>query len=96
MERTAITITGPDFEVDWTKEPVFDFAREVDALQTLTWLSEDLKAAREQERQVTRYMKAAVRGADAMGEGERPTRQAIINHSGMARQTVYDTLDGEG
>ena len=91
----AITITGPDFEVDWTKEPEFDFAWEVDALQALTWLGEDLRLAREQVRHVMRYMAAAVEGAGAMDEGERPTRQAIINHSGMARQTVYDILDGK-
>jgi hypothetical protein len=95
MERTAITITGPGFEVDWTKDPEFDFAWEVDALETLAWLSEDLKAAREQVRQIMRYMNAAVKGAHAMNEAERPTPQAIINHSGLARQTVYNLLGGK-
>jgi hypothetical protein len=90
MERT--TITGPDFEVDWTKEPEFDFAYEVDALETMETLYNQLQAAREQVRQIMRYMTAAVKGARAMDEGERPTPQAIINYSGLARQTVYDIL----
>jgi len=90
----AITITGPDFEVDWTKDPEFDFATETDALQTLTWLGENLRLAREQVRQTMRYMTAAVQGAKAMDEAERPTAQAIINHSRVARQTVYDILGG--
>jgi hypothetical protein len=91
----AITITGPDFEVDWTKEPEFDFETEVDALQALEMLGDELRSAREQARQVMRYMAAAVKGAGAMDEGQRPTRQAIIGHSGLARQTVYDLLGKE-
>lgn len=90
MDR--ITITGPDFEVDWTKEPEFNFAYEADALEAMEMLAEQLRAAREQERQVMRYMAAAVKGTKAMGEDERPTPQAIINHSRVARQTVYNML----
>jgi hypothetical protein len=92
MDRTAITIAGPNFEVDWTKEPAFDFAFEVDALETLEILDEQLRAARRQVREVMRYMQAAVKGAHSMDEAERPTVQGIINHSGLARQTVYDIL----
>lgn len=90
-----VTITGPDFEVDWTLDPEFDFTCEVDALETVELLGEQLRLAREQVRQVMRYMTAAVKGAAAMDEAERPTPQAIINHSRLARQTVYDIL-GEG
>lgn len=91
MDRITI-IGGADVEVDWTKEPEFDFRAEVDALETLECLSGQLRAAREQERQVMRYMNAAVRDTRAMTESERPTPQAIINHSGLARQTVYTML----
>ncbi len=90
------TFTGPidiETELDWTKEPVFEFATEIDALQTLTQLGDDLRSAREQVRQIMRYTGAAVRAARHTGEGE-TTPQAIINHSGLARQTVY-TLLGE-
>lgn len=90
----TVTFTGPidvTTELDWNKEPVFEFATEVDALQALELLGDDLKAAREQVRQIMRYMTAAVRGARHNGEGDTQP-QAIINHSGLARQTVYDIL----
>ncbi len=90
-----IVITGADdldWEVDWTKEPIFDFATEVDALRTVELLGEDLRAAREQVRQVMRYMTAAVQATKRMDEAERPTPQGIIGHSKLARQTVYDIL----
>lgn len=91
MDR--VTITGTDFEVDWTKEPDFSFPDEVTALTALGNLSEDLNAAREQVRHVMRYMTAAVKAARAVTEdGEPVTKQAIIGHSGLARQTVYDIL----
>lgn len=96
MER--IVITGPDDLADgerWDKEPVFDFATEADALRTFELLGEDLRAAREQARQVMRYMTAAVLAAKTMNEAERPTAQGIIGHSKLARQTVYNIL-GEG
>lgn len=90
---TTKTIAGPwQLDVDWTAEPEFAFAYEMDALETLEMLAEQLEAAREQQRQVMRYMTAAVKNADAMDEGERPTRQAVINYSGLARQTVYGIL----
>lgn len=87
-----ITIHGPNFEVDWTKEPEFEFAGETVALETMEVLAEQLRLAREQARQVMRYMTAAVKGTKAMDEAERPTPQALINHSRLARQTVYDIL----
>jgi len=39
-----------------------------------------------------RYMIAAVRGASAMPEAERPIPQAIINCRSLARRTVYDII----
>ena len=89
-----VTFTGPidiETDLDWTKEPVFEFETEVDALETLQFLGEDLKAAREQVRQIMRYMHAAVNAAHHNGEGKTQP-QAIINHSGLARQTVYTML----
>lgn len=91
------TFTGPieiGTELDWTKHPVFEFATEVDALQTLTHLGDDLRAAREQVQQIMRYMGAAVRAARHNGEGD-TSPQAIIGHSGLARQTVYTMLGEE-
>lgn len=79
--------------INWTKKPKFEFATEVDALETLVLLGEDLRAAREQVRQVMRYMSAAVIAARNTTEGgERVAPQAIINHSGLARQTVYNLI----
>lgn len=77
--------------VTWNHEPVFEFATEVDALQTVEVLGEQLRAAREQVRQIMRWIEAAVPAARHNGEGE-TTPQAIINHSRLARQTVYDIL----
>ncbi len=89
-----LVITGPDdIDIDWTKEPVFNFDNEIDALETLSVLGDDLRAAREQVRQIMRYMDGAVRAARAVTEdGEKVRPQAIINHSGLARQTVYNML----
>lgn len=87
-------MTGPnDLDIDWTKEPVFEFGDEVAALETLTLLRGDLLAAREQARQTMRYMNAAVIAARKVEEdGKKTTPQAIINYSGLARQTVYNIL----
>lgn len=75
--------------VDWTHEPAFDFVDEVDALETVAELGEELRSAREQVRQITRYLNAAVTSARQQ-TGANPT--ALINHSGLARQTVYTML----
>jgi hypothetical protein len=96
--RTSKTITGPDdLKIEWTVAPEFEFETEVDALRTLDLLSEELDLAREQVRQVMRYMSPAVIAARAVTEGGDPvTKQAIIGHSGLARQTVYDILGAPG
>lgn len=94
--RTVRTITGPDDlypegteGISWNDEPVFQFATEVDALRTLQLLGEDLAAARENVRHITRHLEAAARAA-RQGTAEGPvTPQAIINESGVARRTVY-------
>ena len=78
--------------VNWTREPEFEFTTEVDALETLIELGEELRNAREQARQVMRYLGRAV--VDARNQvGASPT--AIINHSGLSRRTVYLLLDQE-
>ena len=89
-----LVITGPDdIDIDWTKEPTFIFGNEVDALETLAVLGDDLRAAREQVRQIMRYTSAAVIAARKVEEdGKKTSPQAIINHSGLARQTVYNLL----
>lgn len=83
----------PGVEVDWTKEPTFEFGTEVAGLMALQDLGEQLEAARQQVRHVMRYMTAAVIAARNNGEGE-TSKQAIIGHSGLARQTVFTILDG--
>ena len=90
-----VTITNADEMIthgidwnNWTNEPVFDFATEVDALQTLDVLGEQLRAAREHVHQIMRYVEAAVLAA--RHNGTRP--QAIINHGGLARRTIYRML----
>ena len=77
--------------VTWNHEPVFEFATEVDALQTVEVLGEQLRAAREQVNQTMRWIEAAIPAAHLNGEGKTQP-QAIINHSGLARQTVYNLL----
>jgi hypothetical protein len=94
MDKIEIKNTDELVEsgIAWNREPVFVFETEVDALQTLEALGDQLKAAREQVRQIMRYMRAAVPAARHNGEGD-TNPQAIISHSGLARQTVYDMLD---
>lgn len=82
--------------VDWTIDPRFEFGSEVDALEMLTALGEELRSAREHVRHCMRYVTAAVRAAGEVTEdGEKISKEAIINHAGVARQTVYNIL-GEG
>lgn len=93
MDKVVIRHTG-ECQVDWNKEPVFEFATEVDALETLMLLGDALEMDREQVRQTMRYLTAAVRAArQGSADGDKATPQAIINHSGLARQTVYNMLD---
>jgi hypothetical protein len=88
---------GESDELNWTLDPVFAFATEVDALQVLQILADDLEAARKQLHHVMRYMEAAVKGAGATVEdGERIKPQAIINHTGLSRRTVYKWLGQAG
>jgi hypothetical protein len=99
-----VTITGPDdlyqpgFDsVAYTKDPVFEFKTEVDALMTFQALRYNLEAAREEERQVLRYMEAAAKAARQGTFEDGPvTPQAIINESGVARQTVYNWIGSAG
>lgn len=83
----------PGVEVDWVSQPVFQFDTEVGALMTLQDLGEQLEAARKQVEHVMRWMTAAVLAARHNGEGT-TSKQAIIGNSRLARQTVYDILDG--
>ncbi|MEU1883436.1 hypothetical protein ABZ470_39535 [Streptosporangium sp. NPDC020072] len=101
MEKRLIT--GPNElyspatpdSINWRESPEFRFLTEVDALQTLEMLGEDLRSAREQARQVMRYIEAAVIGArtesGTVQDGP-VSAQAIIGATGLARQTVYKIL----
>lgn len=89
-----VVLTGTfdiETDFDWTKEPVFQFETEVEALMTVQQLGEEIAATREQLKHLMRYMAAAARAARHNGEGDTQP-QAIINHSGLARQTVYNML----
>lgn len=79
-----------DIYIGWTIDPVFEFSTEVDALQVFQALGEELRATREQERHILRYMEAAAKAAHGgtAQDGE-VAPQAIINESGVARATVY-------
>jgi hypothetical protein len=79
---------------NWTVDPLFEFTTEVQALMALEFMAEDYRAALKQAKQIMRYMKAAIAAARALPEGERPHPQAIIGHTRLARQTVYNILDG--
>lgn len=79
--------------IGWTVDPVFQFDTEIDALQTLKTLGEELRTAREQVRHVLRYMEAAAKAARAgTTQDGQVTPQAIIGHTGVARQTVYNWI----
>lgn len=84
----------PGVEVDWVSEPEFAFGTEVAALMTLEDLGAQLEAARKQVRHVMSWMSAAVIAARNNGEGK-TNKEAIINHSGLARQTVHTLLKGK-
>lgn len=81
--------------VDWVSNPVFDFTDETAALKMLNALGEEVRAARTQEHHAMRYLKAAAIAARQVTEDGKPvSKQAIINASGVARQTIYNVLPG--
>ncbi|MEU1550190.1 hypothetical protein [Nocardia sp. NPDC005745] len=94
-------ITGPDdlyvpgtVDINWLVEPVFQFKTEVDALRTLDLLGEDLTTARQQVNQVMRYLEAAAKAAHSGTTEDGPVKpQAIINETGLARQTIYNWIE---
>lgn len=98
MKQRLITGPGELYRdgldsIDWTEDPDFKFLTEVDALQTLEMLGDDLRNAREQVRQVMRYIQAAAISArNGTREDGKVKPQAIISHSGVARQTVYNMI----
>ncbi|MFC1410515.1 hypothetical protein ACEZCY_14750 [Streptacidiphilus sp. N1-12] len=95
-DRTPHRVTPDDDPlVHWLHDPIFDFATEPEALMMLEELADELRVAREQVRHTTRYIAAAVQAARAPGQDGKPvvgSKQAIINATGLARQTVYDLL----
>ena len=89
MELAPINST----EVNWTLEPNFDFETEVDALVALEDLGDQLRVAREQVRVTMQYLTAAVIAAGEVREEDgKISFQAIVNSSGVARQTIADML----
>lgn len=92
MRRKLVTLND-DPIVDGTREPTFRFHTEVDALEMVERLDEELRIAREQEHHTLRYLAAAVRAAGQFREdGKKIRPQAIINHSRVARRTIYKWL----
>ncbi|MFI6485148.1 hypothetical protein ACIBH1_45070 [Nonomuraea sp. NPDC050663] len=97
-------ITGPDDlygdsdSVSWVEEPIFDFPDEAAALEVLRLLGDDLEAARRQEQEVMRWLKAAAEAAHrtpgTAGRGKGPTvsKEAIIANSGLSRDLIYRWL----
>lgn len=89
----AVWDADAEILIDWTVDPEFAFGTEVDALMALQQLDHELQGAREHVEHCMRYMKKAVRAARAVEEdGHRVSKEAIINHTSLARQTVYDML----
>lgn len=92
LER-AVWDEDQDPLVNWTIDPVFEFKTEVEALMALQQLDEELRAAREQVRHCMRYMGKAVQAARRVEEdGQKVSKEAIIGHTSLARQTVYNLL----
>lgn len=89
MKKRRIDINDEPI-VDWISEPVFEFKSEADALVMLQALGDELRTAREQERHCMRYLAAAIQQARSIEN--RPSKQAIINETGLARQTVFGIL----
>jgi hypothetical protein len=97
MEKIVITNANEMYlpgteQIDWTKDPEFQFETEIDALQSLEMLGDDLKSAREQIKHLMRYIEAAVSASQATAQDGKVKPQAIIGHTGLARQTVYNML----
>jgi hypothetical protein len=93
LPMDEMNIHPTTYEIRWNEDPAFRFDTEVDALMTLQDLGQHLKAAREQVRQVMRYMTAAVQAARTVEEdGDLVSKEAIIGHSGLSRRTVYAIL----
>lgn len=78
-------------EVDWTANPNYSFDTEVEGLEALIELGDHLRAARREVEETMRYLRAAVIATRENGEGTTQA-QAIINHSGLSRRTVYQIL----
>lgn len=93
----VIITNANEVHSEWEREPRFNFATEVDALQTLEALADELDEARAKAARIMEYMKAAIIATRKVDEGHGKTRpQAIINHSRLGRQTVYDALRKAG
>lgn len=80
--------------IDWTVDPRFHFATEIEALEAVATLGEELRVAREQVRHAMRYLTIAVQTARSGCEnGDRVSKLALANNSGIARQTIYNMLE---
>ena len=92
FENGEWTEPTSDVIANWLIDPVFHFATEVEALQALEALADERRAALEQAAHTMRYIKAAIKAARALPDEERPHPQAILNHTKLARKTVYQIL----
>jgi hypothetical protein len=94
MDSRDNRLDGTGSMVDWTRPAEFHFATEIDALNTVEELADELRSARRQVDETMRYLKAAIAASARTAEG--PVKpQALIGHSGLARQTVYDALPND-
>ncbi|UUV34394.1 hypothetical protein NQK81_13365 [Amycolatopsis roodepoortensis] len=95
MEKRVVRL-GDDPLVDWVSDPVFEFDSEVEAMQMLDAIACELSEARAQAHHAMRFLKAAIRAAGEFEEdGHRISASAIIDFSGLARQTVYAALPAD-
>lgn len=89
IERVLITGANDlDDMARWDTDPRFEFATEVDAIQVLDLLGEQARSLR---RQLAHTMRYATLAAQSAHRGDvAMSKNAIIHHSRLARQTVLD------
>lgn len=91
IRRPVITGVG-DFDdsetvAQWDTDPLFLFPGELEAAQVLELLGDQVRAQRRQIAHTMRYLKLAARAAV---DAELLSKNNVIAHTGMARQTILD------
>jgi hypothetical protein len=84
--------------IDWPEVREHEIVRRFEcwtgetALGDLQECGAELARARARTRQVMRWTREAVLATRNLPGEERPTKEAIIRVTGLARQTIYDIL----